>query len=139
MIDLKERLHEHDVLALLAHAVGAPTLEKLQQVAARYEHSDSMVMVGMEEAGVLIGCIGLDLAHAAKAVIMHVAVQPDARGKGIGRRMLADAMQRFSLTALGAETDASAVGFYRSCGFTVKSLGEKYPGVERFWCEREAR
>ncbi|MET3288332.1 N-acetyltransferase [Brevibacillus fluminis] len=139
MIDLKERLHEHDVLALLAYSVGAPSMEKLLQVAARYERSDSMMMVGVEEDGVLLGCIGLDLARLPKAVITHVAVHPDARGKGIGRHMLADAMQRFSLTVIGAETDASAVGFYRSCGFTVKSLGEKYPGVERFWCERGGR
>jgi hypothetical protein len=31
-----------------------------------------------------------------------------------------------------AETDREADGFYRACGFTVHSLGEKYPGVERF-------
>lgn len=33
-----------------------------------------------------------------------------------------------------AETDAEAAGFYRACGFQVRSLGEKYPGVERFAC-----
>lgn len=34
-----------------------------------------------------------------------------------------------------AETDNDAVGFYRSYGFEVTSLGEKYPGVERFLCK----
>lgn len=33
-----------------------------------------------------------------------------------------------------AETDEEAVNFYRSIGFEVYSLGEKYPGVERFRC-----
>ncbi len=31
-----------------------------------------------------------------------------------------------------AETDRSALGFYVALGFTMTSLGEKYPGVERF-------
>ena len=35
-----------------------------------------------------------------------------------------------------AETDADAVGFYEQVGFTVTSLGESYPGVERFRCVR---
>ena len=34
-----------------------------------------------------------------------------------------------------AETDRDAVEFYWSSGFKVTSLGEKYPGVERFLCE----
>lgn len=36
---------------------------------------------------------------------------------------------------VSAETDADAVEFYRKYGFKIKSLGEKYPGVERFLCE----
>jgi hypothetical protein len=40
---------------------------------------------------------------------------------------------------LEAETDSDAVGFYRSCGFTVLSLGEVYPGVERFRCTLESQ
>jgi ribosomal protein S18 acetylase RimI-like enzyme len=31
-----------------------------------------------------------------------------------------------------AETDNEAVEFYRATGFRVTSLGEKYPGVERY-------
>jgi len=34
-----------------------------------------------------------------------------------------------------AETVRDAVKFYWSSGFKVTSLGEKYPGVERFLCE----
>ncbi|WP_268921683.1 hypothetical protein [Metabacillus sediminilitoris] len=34
-----------------------------------------------------------------------------------------------------AETDKEAVVFYRNYGFKITSLGEKYPGVERFLCE----
>ncbi len=34
-----------------------------------------------------------------------------------------------------AETDNDAVNFYWKYGFEITSLGEKYPGVERFLCE----
>lgn len=40
-----------------------------------------------------------------------------------------------SLSYISAETDRDAVGFYRKYGFQITSLGEKYPGVERFKCE----
>ncbi|GAA0394735.1 hypothetical protein GCM10008933_26940 [Paenibacillus motobuensis] len=33
-----------------------------------------------------------------------------------------------------AETDQDAIGFYSKIGFEIHSLGEKYPGVERFQC-----
>lgn len=42
-----------------------------------------------------------------------------------------------ALHHLDAETDADAVDFYRRCGFAVESLGERYPGVERFRCTWE--
>jgi ribosomal protein S18 acetylase RimI-like enzyme len=38
------------------------------------------------------------------------------------------------LGTLEAETDSEALAFYRRIGFRVESLGEKYPGVERFRC-----
>lgn len=31
--------------------------------------------------------------------------------------------------------NTSAVDFYRGCGFRVRSLGERYPGAERFACD----
>jgi len=41
------------------------------------------------------------------------------------------------LTYLEAETDAEAVKFYKKMGFQIQSLGEKYPGIERFHCYLE--
>lgn len=35
-----------------------------------------------------------------------------------------------------AETDDEAVGFYRKCDFEVNNLGEKYPNVIRYECEK---
>jgi len=49
-------------------------------------------------------------------------------------RLLDEAVRLHALTCLYATTDAEAVGFYRRCGFAVHSLGELFPGVERFEC-----
>ena len=38
-------------------------------------------------------------------------------------------------TSIVAETDHEAVDFYRRYVFFITSLGEKYPGVERFLCQ----
>jgi hypothetical protein len=48
-----------------------------------------------------------------------------------------DTLQReHDIPRLEAETDADAAAFYSKLGFTVTSLGETYPGIERFRCVR---
>lgn len=44
-------------------------------------------------------------------------------------------MKRFSIRQLIAEADGETTGFYRHCGFQVKSLGTQTNGRERFRCE----
>lgn len=55
-------------------------------------------------------------------------------GRGIGRAMIAQTSARFGLSELAVETDTEAVEFYKRCRFEVQSLGEKYAGIERFYC-----
>jgi hypothetical protein len=44
-----------------------------------------------------------------------------------------------ALDEIEAETDKDTVDFYRLCGFTITSLGEPYPGTERFLCVKKAK
>ena len=44
----------------------------------------------------------------------------------------------FAFFDADAETHIDAVPFYRQCGFEVESLGELWPGVERFACRWRA-
>ncbi|MNW71139.1 hypothetical protein D3C74_508110 [compost metagenome] len=48
--------------------------------------------------------------------------------------MISEVSRTAGIETITAETDREAVGFYRSTGFPITSLGEKYPGVERFAC-----
>lgn len=73
-------------------------------------------------------------------VLDAIAVAPDRRGTGCGARLIACLAEVLpAVHVLEAETDASAVGFYERCGFSPVSLGELYPGVVRFRCERSLR
>ncbi|MDO4263956.1 MAG: GNAT family N-acetyltransferase [Deinococcus sp.] len=131
--NLRPRLDARDpaVLALLALA-AYPDPARLEQTCQRYA-KESWALLGLEGGGKLLGLIGLAERGDGEATITHIAVAEAGQGRGTGRRLLALAAAR-GLGQLDAETDAAAVGFYRACGFRVRSLGEKYPGVERFAC-----
>ena len=66
--------------------------------------------------------------------IKHIAVSPKQRGDGVGRAMIDFIIDTYSSCTIIAETDKDAVNFYQTLGFKITSLGETYPGVERFQC-----
>jgi ribosomal protein S18 acetylase RimI-like enzyme len=107
---------------------------KTEQIILGYRQNPEWPLLGLKKDGVLVGLIGLALGNIDSAVIQHIVVRRDYRRCGIGRRMIRAVIHRFSLREISAETDKDAVDFYRKCGFSIKSLGEKYPGTERFWC-----
>ena len=51
-----------------------------------------------------------------------------------GSKMISFIKVKHPVPFVIAETDKEAVIFYENYGFKITSLGEKYPGVERFQC-----
>ena len=51
--------------------------------------------------------------------IAGIAVDPAARGQGVGSHMIRQAVRRYRPRHVCAETDDDAVGFYRKNGFSV--------------------
>ena len=135
MLDLKPRLGDPSVRELLSLSIGAPTSAKIDRVCHQYFSADSWVLRGYQSDEGVVGCIGIEIHAPREAVIHHVSVAPSVRKRDIGRMMVEQICAEFSLMRLTAKTDKDAVGFYRSCGFEVESLGELYPSVERFRCE----
>ena len=80
--------------------------------------------------------IGIELQGDFRCEIRHIAVATTSRKKGIGARMIEEIVKLHGIQEIFAETDQDAVGFYRKNGFKIKSLGEKYPGRERFYCAK---
>jgi ribosomal protein S18 acetylase RimI-like enzyme len=136
MIDIRPRLDSPEVRELI-NAMGYPSDIRnatTEQILAEYRENPDQLVLGLESDGRLIAFIGLRRSNSTDAVVRHIVVRPDNRRHGLGREMLLTVCRMLSLKSLAAETDRDAVEFYRRIGFRIRSLGEKYPGVERFDC-----
>ncbi|WP_017151942.1 GNAT family N-acetyltransferase [Bacillus bingmayongensis] len=114
---------------LLKYAVGSQEVS-LQKAIRFYEENRNTTLYQYKE----LGCIGMEFFAEKQARICHIAVLPDNRNKGVAFEMIKKVIYMHELTYIEAETDCEVVEFYKNCGFTITSLGEKYPGVERFHC-----
>jgi ribosomal protein S18 acetylase RimI-like enzyme len=72
-----------------------------------------------------------------EAEVTSLAVLPAWRGQGFARSLLFGACEQLALRTLEAEVDAEGVDVAHALGFAVESLGQRYPGVERFRCRLE--
>ncbi|MCS1351090.1 N-acetyltransferase [Mechercharimyces sp. CAU 1602] len=88
----------------------------------------------MERKMSIVGLVGIEEVQPRSVIIQHIATDSLARYKGIGRLMIKEIIAYTNAIYIEAETDNVAVHFYRKCGFTIFSLGEKYPGVIRYKC-----
>jgi ribosomal protein S18 acetylase RimI-like enzyme len=121
-----------DIERLLEPSHGS--LDSARAAAAEYR-AGRWLLYGWMDDGNLIGCVGLEVRPEG-ATIRSLSVDALHRGRGVGRSMVEAALRRTRVPWFEAETDAEAVGFYERLGFTAASLGEKYPGIERFRCVR---
>ncbi|QYA43361.1 GNAT family N-acetyltransferase [Macrococcoides bohemicum] len=67
-----------------------------------------------------------------KCVITSLAVDETYQGRGIGKKLINHIKDKYNYIV--AETDDEAITFYRKQGFVIESLGEIYPGVNRYLC-----
>jgi ribosomal protein S18 acetylase RimI-like enzyme len=108
--------------------------------AIQYCRSNANVRIfGFRPAGMLDAIVAIEGVGPYEGVIRHIVVRPEARRHGLARELLTQSRKKLNLSTLTAETDRSAAGFYERSGFRVVSLGEKYPGVERFLCTWASR
>ncbi|MFC9707899.1 GNAT family N-acetyltransferase [Paenibacillus sp. NPDC056933] len=136
LIDLKSRIQEPEVQELLSYSVF-PDPDQLNRALQQYVDKDELHLEGYEDEGQLIGLIGYERTGTSEITIHHIAVLPENRFKNYGRGMISQLLANYNPDRLIAETDVEAVEFYRNTGFVVYSLGELYPGVERFRCVLE--
>lgn len=137
LVDLKPYLDDAAVQELIGYSVY-PDPEQLAQAIDSYKNEASLEIKGYftdeAEGERLIGIVGSRMNERGVLEVQHLAVAPDERNKGFGRMMMLELLAEKQPEAIVAETDEEAVDFYRNIGFTIESLGEKFPGVERFRC-----
>ncbi|MGG3915789.1 GNAT family N-acetyltransferase [Rossellomorea vietnamensis] len=131
MEEIRTKSIHPDIRNLLSFATS---VEKVEEEYDLYIHSTERKLYGFRAGDKLVGCIGVEFLNEGECEIKHVAVMPQHRGKGIGHKMIDNLVH---CTRITAETDQDAVVFYKKLGFDITSLGEKYPGVERFRCVLE--
>jgi len=131
IIQIDSVVLQSSVRKLLSYATS---INKVNNVYNDYIHSTNKRLFGFMKENKTVGCIGVEV-HINFCEIKHIAVSPEERGNGVGSKLINYILEESSLKTVVAETDKDAVDFYRKFGFKVASLGEKYPGVERFFCE----
>lgn len=119
---------------LLELAVGIDDPGRLIAAVASYS-ADNASLIGAYDSDCLLGVLGI-AAEGSRIVLKHIATQASLRHRNIGRALVEWVASRRPGLAMVAETVTDSVGFYRRLGFTVTTLGEKYPGVERFAVRR---
>lgn len=134
LICLRDYWNYDAVKDLLALCMGADGEMIAQEINSYNTEEDSKELFGCFVNGELAGLVGIIRQSEQAVEIRHLAVQAKWQGKGIGRGMITEVSRTAGIETITAETDHEAVGFYRSAGFAITSLGEKYPGVERFAC-----
>jgi ribosomal protein S18 acetylase RimI-like enzyme len=123
-----------DVKSMLGTAMFEPTVERVNTVLEKVYFKPDTHLYGLVYHGIVLAVAGIRKGPDSIAELLHIAVRPSERNKGLGREMIQAIVKALGITQLFAETDGESVGFYRHCGFSIESLGEKYPGVERFVC-----
>lgn len=132
-----DRLNQPDILELLSYSVF-PSSGAMGKAVALYKDQAEFELYGYKEGEVYIGIIGFQMDHAGNLAIHHLAVDPEYRQMGYGRGQILEILALKKPVTLTAEMDEDAVEFYRNIGFSISSLGELYPGTERFRCVYEA-
>jgi ribosomal protein S18 acetylase RimI-like enzyme len=110
-----------------------PNEERIIQQCNLYKTSEDRSLHGIYLNDILVGIIGL-IHKTHEIEIKHIAIQTKYRHKGLGQELIKEISNLFPNIELIAETDKDAVNFYKKVGFEIVSLGEKYPGIERFKC-----
>jgi len=123
------------VLDLLASALGDRG-DRLDAAARRYRHDPTAALLVAVLDEHIVGLVGYAIGDS-EVTVLHIATADSVRRQGIGTRLLAAVDEAVGHDLpLVAETDATSSAFYEAVGFTVESLGLKYPGVERFEVRR---
>lgn len=130
-VSLTEYYNPNEVIELLAQCMW-PDEERILAELECYRKEEERSLFGFVIDHALIGLVGVS-SIGEMLRVRHIAVKPMYRHQGLGSQMILELRSRYA-QALIAETDRESVEFYRKAGFQIESLGEKYPGVERYKC-----
>lgn len=123
------------LIEVLSPAVYQPTREKVAGIINEFAFgTDKGIFVSRSDRQIIGALAYTNIGHDSE--IEYISVKETHRKRGVGKALVEALISEVHPNRVFLETDKDGVGFYESIGFTVKSLGEKYEGVERFLCEK---
>ncbi|MEV8195603.1 GNAT family N-acetyltransferase [Rhodococcus pyridinivorans] len=117
------------VAALLGLAIGGGS-DRVDRALERYRLGQVDVAVA-RAGGDVVGVVGY-IPGQDRTELVHIATAPQIRRSGVGAALVAWVREHCGSGVVEAQADGDSVGFYWALGFEVESLGELYPGIERF-------
>jgi GNAT superfamily N-acetyltransferase len=133
LLDIKSKLDDTTIVELIESATYQDP-EHVNATISEYNDNPELDILGYYLEEQVIGIIGYRMNDNRILELRHIAVTPEERLHGFGRGMILEVLTLEKPIAIIVNTDEFSINFYRSIGFTIESLGEKYPGVERFKC-----
>lgn len=133
IVDVKANLFDPEVLTLLKPSVYNPTPERLKHRAEEYAADSNVKAYACKNSEKYIGIV-VFVTENGTTEILDIAVKPEYRKHGIGRKLIDFIFTQFPIDNITAETDDEAVGFYKKCGFAVTPVGE-FCDTKRYFCK----
>ncbi len=133
LLNIKKYVDRPEIRELLSYSVF-PDPEELELAVLEYKNNPDLQLGGLESEKEIIAVIGYRHVEEGTIEVKHLAVRPDCRGAGFGRGLLLELIAKEKPKRIVAETDEETVEFFRNVGFEIRSLGEKFPGAEKFLC-----
>lgn len=134
IVDVKANLFDPEVLTLLKPSVYDPTPERLKSRAEKYSADKNIFVYACKKDGIYVGIVVFGTGNGT-AEILDIAVKPEYRKHGIGRKLIDFIFTQFPIDNITAETDDEAVEFYKRCGFNVIGFGMKCNN-KRYICNK---
>jgi|GEM_PF-365037 len=133
MINLKNYQEPDEIIARLSDCMY-PDVERVTKEYARYRSDPDRALLGYVHNHHLVGLIGIIWLSECEVELKHISIKAGMRKQGLGKKLIYEFIENHRIERMEVETDKEAVNFYKSIGFQASSLGEKYPGVERYKC-----
>lgn len=134
--NVKASLFDPEVLTLLAPSVYNPTPERLKHRAEEYAADSNVKAYSCNNSEKYIGIV-VFVTENGTTEILDIAVKPEYRKHGIGRKLIDFIFNRFPVDTIIAETDDETVGFYKRYGFAVTPTKE-FSDIRRYFCKLSA-
>ncbi len=119
------------VLCLWDAAGNLPSVTDTREGLLRLLATDMQALLVAEEAGAAIGSL-IAAWDGWRGSFYRLAIHPDRRRQGIATALLRDGERRLQargavrLTAIVAEDDATAIGFWRATGYRRQSARARF-------------